>query len=84
MSENKAKWTVSVDPRVSELVDEYVLRSETNRSLVVEEALKLWLKKLIEEEEEAYYKASAAEINSEMSDWVEIASESAFGLWKDL
>ncbi len=80
----KSKWTVSVSPQLSEKVDLYVLQNQenVNRSSVVEEALELWLTNRVQEEEEAYYAANAAELNADSKSWSRITTEAAKHIFK--
>lgn len=94
----KAKWTVSLNPVVSEAVESYLEKqsrdkkkqkgepkqrlAKLNRSSLIEEALEHWLCKQNEEDERAYYEAHAAELNDDSKSWSRITTAAARHIFK--
>jgi metal-responsive CopG/Arc/MetJ family transcriptional regulator len=70
------KFTASVDERILEMIDARAQKLESTRSDIVEQAMKLWLKKQIEQEEEQYFSAAAEEMNTDAELWNALTSQS--------
>lgn len=83
MSEGKSKFTASVRKGVVQRLDEKVARLKVNRSEAVEQAIEMWLQRLAEEEEEAYFAKHAQELNEDARSWTELTTESARRSWDD-
>ena len=96
-SPRKSKWTISLNPIVSEAVESYLSKQSTkvkrkdkskqkpaklNRSIVVENALEHWLCKQAEEDERAYYEAHADELNADGKSWSRITTAAAGHIFK--
>jgi hypothetical protein len=80
----KPKWTVTIAAEIDEQVESYLKKNKKlnlNRSAIVQEAVEIWLAKQSEEEEEAYYKAHAAELNADSESWTRITNEAANYIW---
>jgi metal-responsive CopG/Arc/MetJ family transcriptional regulator len=80
--ERKSKFTASVREKLVDLLDAKVAQLKVNRSDAVERAIELWLRKLAEEEEEAYFSAAAAEMNKDASAWNATTTRSARRTWE--
>lgn len=81
MSEGKSKFTASVRETVVERLDQKVAQLKVNRSEAVEQAIEMWLKRVAEEEEEAYF-ANYTETPEDAS-WVALATYSAMRTWDE-
>jgi Ribbon-helix-helix protein, copG family len=80
--ERKSKFTASVRENLVTLLDAKVAQLKVNRSDAVERAIELWLRKLAEEEEEAYFSTAASEMNEDASAWNATTSYSARRTWE--
>lgn len=80
--ERKSKFTASVKEKLVELLDKRVAKLKVNRSVAVEEAIELWLRKQAEQEEEAYFAATAQEMNEDARAWNATTTDSARRTWE--
>lgn len=78
MSEGKSKFTASVRESLVESLDKKVAELKVNRSAAVEQAIEMWLQKIAEEEEEAYFAKHAKELNEESRSFTELVSSEFF------
>ena len=78
----KSKFTVSVNECVVAKVDEQVAKLNVSRSDIVEEAMEMWLRTKVEQEEEAYCLAAAAEMNADARAWNALTSNSVRNNWE--
>lgn len=84
MSEGKSKFTASVRESLVESLDKKVAQLKVNRSAAVEQAIEMWLRKIAEEEEEAYFAKHAQELNEDARWWNELTgSEFLRSSWDD-
>jgi metal-responsive CopG/Arc/MetJ family transcriptional regulator len=60
-TERKIKLTVSVKEKLADFLDAKVAQLKVSRSEAVEKAIELWLRKLTEEDEKAYFAAASSE-----------------------
>ena len=84
----KEKLTVSLDPRLVDVIDQEIQAHHANsRSAVVEEALRLWRTKqhrqAIEQGVESYYQSRSRKEKQEDQTWARFASRQAKDLWND-
>jgi hypothetical protein len=75
--ELKSKFTASVNETVVAAVDAKVSALNITRSDAVEEAMKMWLIKKGEEEDEKYFETAAVEMNADAKYWNAITTASA-------
>jgi|688.fasta_scaffold203909_2 metal-responsive CopG/Arc/MetJ family transcriptional regulator len=80
--ERKSKFTASVNERIVASVDEHAAKLKLSRSDIVEEAMKMWLKTQVEQEDEKYFSSAAAEMNADAEDWNARTSRSIKDNWK--
>jgi len=71
----KAKITMSIDSDLAEKLSEIGRKKRVSKSRLVEEALRDWERKLLEEELRAGYTAMADEDASSAEDFVPAAAE---------
>jgi metal-responsive CopG/Arc/MetJ family transcriptional regulator len=81
MREKRNKFTASVRDGLVERLDEKVAELKVTRSAAVEQAIELWLAKLTEQEEEAYFAACAKEMNDDARTWNATTTQSARNNW---
>ena len=74
--ERKSKFTASVKENVVAKVDEQAAKLNVTRSDIVEQAMELWLKTQLEQDEEKYFALAAAEMNADAKEWNAYTSQS--------
>ncbi|MBI4532397.1 MAG: ribbon-helix-helix protein, CopG family [Candidatus Melainabacteria bacterium] len=80
--ERKSKFTASVREKLVKLLDDRASQLKVNRSEAVAEAIELWLQKQAEQEEEAYFTASAKEMNQDAQTWNVTTTSSCPRTWE--
>lgn len=82
IKERKSKFTASVTEKLMERLDQKARQLKVNRSDAVEEAIEMWLNKLAEKDEEAYFTLAANEMNTDARLWNATTSTFARRAWE--
>ncbi|RTL45765.1 MAG: hypothetical protein EKK48_00020 [Candidatus Melainabacteria bacterium] len=80
----KEKVTVSIDPELLKIVDNFVQNSTeggVSRSSVFEQALQLWKQELRDAFDEHYYSQHADALKD--PSWTAITTEAARAIWRE-
>lgn len=80
----KEKVTVSVDPELLQIVDNYVQDNKepgVSRSSIFEQALHLWKQATRDSFDEAYYAQNASALKDDA--WTAVTTEAASHIWKE-
>lgn len=74
--ERKSKFTASVSETIVARVDERAAKLKLTRSDVVEQAMQLWLRTQVAQDDEQYFNLAADEMNADARAWNTLTSSS--------